>query len=114
MGCSPPRSSVLGIFQARILEWLPFPSPGDLPHSGTEPVSPVSPALQADSLPVVIGEASETVVIISTKGWVGGGWKKRLEKDLFTARQCAGLPDKYSASPCSGDRWVIFLSNCIF
>ena len=30
---------------------LPFPSPGDLPDAGIEPVSPVSPALQADSLP---------------------------------------------------------------
>ena len=30
---------------------LPFPLPGDLPHSGMEPGSPVSPALQADSLP---------------------------------------------------------------
>ena len=29
---------------------LPFPSPGNLPHPGIEPVSPVSPALQADSL----------------------------------------------------------------
>ena len=24
-------------FQARMLEWLPFPSPGDLPHPGPEP-----------------------------------------------------------------------------
>ena len=31
MDCSPPGSSVHGIFQARILEWLPFPSPEDLP-----------------------------------------------------------------------------------
>jgi len=29
---------------------LPFPSPGDLPDPGIEPVSPVSPALQVDSL----------------------------------------------------------------
>ena len=29
---------------------LPFPPLGDLPHSETEPTSPVSPALQADSL----------------------------------------------------------------
>ena len=29
---------------------LPFPSSGDLPNPGTEPASPVSPALQADSL----------------------------------------------------------------
>ena len=31
---------------------LPFPSPGHLPDPGIEPESPVSPALQADSLPV--------------------------------------------------------------
>ena len=40
MDCSPPGSSVHGIFQARILEWLPFPSLGDCPHPGTEPTSP--------------------------------------------------------------------------
>ena len=47
MDCSPPGSSVHGILQARILEWLPFPFPGDLPDPGIEPRSP---ALQADSL----------------------------------------------------------------
>ena len=47
MDCSPPGSSVHEIFQARILEGLPFPSPGDLPNSGIEPRSP---ALQANSL----------------------------------------------------------------
>ena len=30
---------------------LPFPSPGDLPDPGIEPVSLVSPALQVDSSP---------------------------------------------------------------
>ena len=30
---------------------LPWPPPGDLPYPGIEPASPVSPALQADSLP---------------------------------------------------------------
>ena len=29
---------------------LPFPSPGDLPDPGIEPVKSVSPALQVDSL----------------------------------------------------------------
>ena len=48
MDCSPPGSSVLGILQARILEWVPFPAPGNLPDPGIEPRSP---ALQADSLP---------------------------------------------------------------
>ena len=50
--CSQPGSSVHEILQARILEWLPFLLPGDLPDPGIEPVSPVSPALQADSLPL--------------------------------------------------------------
>ena len=45
--CSPPGSSVHGVLEARILEWL-FPSPGDLPKPGIEPRSP---ALQMDSLP---------------------------------------------------------------
>ena len=40
MDCSPPSSSVHGIFQAKILEWLPFPSPENLPDPGIEPTSP--------------------------------------------------------------------------
>ena len=37
--CSPPGSSVHGIFQAKVLEWV-APSPGDLPDPGIEPGSP--------------------------------------------------------------------------
>ena len=48
MDCNPQGSSVYRIFQASVLGWLPFPSPGDLPDPGIEPRSPV---LQADSLP---------------------------------------------------------------
>ena len=40
-------SSVHEILQARILQWVPFPSPGDLPDPGIEPGSLT---LQADSL----------------------------------------------------------------
>ena len=47
--CSPPGSSVHGILQARILEGLPFPPPGDLLNPGIEPSSP---ALQEDSSPL--------------------------------------------------------------
>ena len=50
MNCSPAGSSVLGISQARILEWGAILPPGDLPDPGTEPTSPVSPARQVDSL----------------------------------------------------------------
>ena len=48
MDCSPPDSSVHGIFQARILKWVVFPYFLDLPDQGIETRSS---ALQADSLP---------------------------------------------------------------
>ena len=48
MDCSLLGSSVHGILQARILEWVPFPSSGNLLHPE---IKPWSPALQADSLP---------------------------------------------------------------
>ena len=51
MDCGSPGSSIHGISQARIPEWVAIPSPGDLPDPGIETLSPVSPALQADSLP---------------------------------------------------------------
>ena len=44
MDCSLPGSSAHGIFQTRILEWLLFPSPGDLPDLEIKPMSLVSPA----------------------------------------------------------------------
>ena len=47
MGCIPPGSSVHGILQTRILEWV-FPSPEDLPNPG---IKSRYPTLQVDSLP---------------------------------------------------------------
>ena len=40
MDCSLPGFSVHGILQARTLEWVPFPSPGDLFNPGIELASP--------------------------------------------------------------------------
>ena len=40
MDCSLPGSSAHGIFQTRYWSGLPFPTPGDPPHPGTEPASP--------------------------------------------------------------------------
>ena len=48
MDYSPLGSSVHGILQARILEWVGFPFSRGFPNPGIEPRSP---ALQADSLP---------------------------------------------------------------
>ena len=47
MDCSPPDSSVHGILQARILEWVAMPfSKGSSPPE----TEPTSPELQADIL----------------------------------------------------------------
>ena len=48
MESNPPGSSVRGILQARILEWVAISSPGDCPNPGIESWSP---ELQADALP---------------------------------------------------------------
>ena len=63
MDCSPPDSSVHGILQARILEWVCHAlTPGDLPDLG---IKPGSPALQADSLPSELqGSPSSYIQIV--------------------------------------------------
>ena len=45
MDYSPPGSSVHGILQARILEWVAMPSPWDLPSSGNKPTFLMFPVL---------------------------------------------------------------------
>ena len=63
MDFSPPSFSVHGILQARLLEGLPRPPPGDLPNPGIEPMSP---AMQADSLPLIHWESPEARIYISS------------------------------------------------
>ena len=46
--CDCMDFTVYGSLQARILEWVAFPSPGDFPNPGMEPRSP---AVQVNSLP---------------------------------------------------------------
>ena len=48
MDCSPPGSSVLGISQARVLDWVAMPSFRGLPNPGMERTS----LTQAGSLPL--------------------------------------------------------------
>ena len=45
MGCSPPGSSVHGVFKQEHWSELPFPSPGVFPDSKIEPLSLMNPAL---------------------------------------------------------------------
>ena len=55
MDGSPPGSSLHGVLQARILEWVATLSPGDLLDSGIKPESPV---LGGMFLTMNIGEQS--------------------------------------------------------
>jgi len=51
MDCSPQGSSVHGILQARILEWVVTLSSRGSSQPRVKPAYPVSPALAVDSLP---------------------------------------------------------------
>ena len=65
MDCNTPGSSVHGSLQARILEWVACPHPGDLPNPETEPRSP---ALQADSfLFEILGKLWSSNLMITYK-----------------------------------------------
>ena len=76
MDGSPPGSSVHGISQARMLEWVAISfSPGDLPDPG---IKFTSPALQMDSLPLshlgspmVYLESSKSLTSFSMYVWLG-------------------------------------------
>ena len=45
---TPPGSSVHGILQARILQWVAIPPPGVLADPGIKPMSPESPELAGE------------------------------------------------------------------
>ena len=47
---APQSPLSMGFSRQEYWSVLPCPPPGDLPHPGIEPVSPMAPALQADSL----------------------------------------------------------------
>ena len=60
LNCSPLTFSVYGSLQTRILEWVAYPSPGDLPHPGIESASP---SLPADSLTSeLLGKPKATIL----------------------------------------------------
>ena len=64
MDCNSPGTSVHGILWARILEWLKFPSPGDLSKPG---IKSESPTLQVDPLPSEPPGKPKTAIAILKK-----------------------------------------------
>ena len=67
MDCSPLGSSVHGIFQARILEWVTYPPLGDLPNPGSNPHLLCLLHCQVDSLPLHHLGSSQILIIPTTK-----------------------------------------------
>ena len=65
MDHSLPSSSVYGILQARILEWIVIPCSRDLPDSGINRASPVAAALQAILIPACDSSSSAFCMIYS-------------------------------------------------
>ena len=59
MGCGPP-GPYEGFSRQEYLSGLPFPSPGDLPKPGIEPVAP---ALQADSFGAIAKKSLPSSVL---------------------------------------------------
>ena len=88
MDCNLPGSSVQGVFQAIILDRLPFSSPGDLPNAGIKLESPASPALaggfftaESSGKPVTMMFLPNLFTILCNQfsvfpdcTWVSGGW----------------------------------------
>ena len=64
------------ISQARILEWLPFPSPGDLPDPGMEPVC-LAPSALDSVLLVPPGRLSNWVGESRMLSFQHGIWKHK-------------------------------------
>ena len=99
----------MGILQARYWSGLPCPHPGDLPHPGTEPVSPVAPALQADSLLLSYQESPTYIVIII--------WKKVLFFSMSLITQLPlparlfPFPISFSCRSPGGSSIIVFSFN---
>ena len=70
MDCGPLGSSVHGIFQMRILEWVAISFPGDLPNPGIKTASLISPELA--------GRFFRTRAT-----WEAQHWVRHLITDLF-------------------------------
>ena len=91
MDCSLPGSSVQGIFQARVMEWVAISFFGDLPNPGIEPRSPT---LQTDTLlsepprkPMIwVQSESQLFHFLFEESWKNGSWFEQeisREGDLF-------------------------------
>ena len=79
----------MGFSRQEYWSGLPFPPPGDLPDQGIEPASPVSPALQADSLPAEPSGKLQVFEILTVQcsQYLGFSyWNKKFKKNGVNCR----------------------------
>ena len=114
-------------FQQEYQRGLPFPSPGDLPDPRIEPKSP---AIEADSLPLLplekpsIGEKESKP---NESDWARKGtWWKFIFLSQLGALEKFGRPDSgqnfhlmlatdhYFRIPSTGSEWSLFFCFCVF
>ena len=57
----------MGFSRQEYWSGLPFPTPGDLPKPGIEPLSLMYPALQVGSLPLVLPGGLVIILFVTTK-----------------------------------------------
>ena len=112
MDCSLPGSSVHGILQARILEWVVIPFSRDLSYRGIEPRSP---ALQADSLPsepLGMPGRLKKCCWVQKSHLMAVGWGKLHGCFSFFAVVGAG-PEQLPSCPHQRQQAVICFLGCI-
>ena len=106
---SLPGSSVYGIIQARILEWVAMPSPWDLPNSGIKPMFLMSPVLAGGFFTTsTTWEAKEW----SELKWIEVKWKSFICVQLFATLWTDFSPPGSSVRGISQARileWVAIL-----
>ena len=90
---------------------LPFPPRGYFPNPGIEPLSPVSPALQADSLPTEPPEKLLSILVL--KCMVSKRWKREKWREKETdARDFPGGPlVKTLCLHCRGHSFHLWSGN---
>ena len=101
MDCSPPGSSVHGFPRQEHWSGLPFPSPGDPPDSGMEPISPT---LQADLLQLSLQGSPEVYKVTSKATW------KQLLRGL--SRLGSGTPRGLRPSDRPICIWIVGTLTC--
>ena len=91
--CSPPGSPSMRFPRQECWSRLPFPSPGDLPNPGIEPMSP---ALQVDSLPLSHQGSPPCwcLVVLRFGAFTTVAWIQSLVGELRSPKLCVMVKNK--------------------